>query len=288
MHFGRIGDVGEEIPVALIDDHLYDLRPITADIDGAFLSDDPVGAVDAHRDELAEVTDAATRRFGAPIARPGAVYCIGMNYAAHAREGGSEPPTEIIVFLKPSNTVVGPDDDVSLPPGADAVDWEAELAVVIGTRAWQLADADAGRAAIAGYTVANDLSERTWQLVRSGGQWSKGKGAPGFCPLGPWLVTADSVDAGDLRIYSSVNGEPRQDSRTSDMIFDAGRIVADLSEHLVLEPGDVILTGTPEGVALSGRFPYLKDGDIVEIGIERLGSQRQRFMSSTAGLESAR
>lgn len=288
MHFGRIGDVGEEIPVALIDNRLYDLRPITADIDGAFLANDPVGAVHAGRDELAEVTDAATRRFGAPIARPGAVYCIGMNYAAHAREGGSEPPTEIIVFLKPSNTVVGPDDDVSLPPGADAVDWEAELAVVIGTRAWQLADADAGRAAIAGYTVANDLSERTWQLVRSGGQWSKGKGAPGFCPLGPWLVTADSVDAGDLRIYSSVNGEPRQDSRTSDMIFDAGRIVADLSEHLVLEPGDVILTGTPEGVALSGRFPYLKDGDIVEIGIERLGSQRQRFMSSTAGLESAR
>ena len=131
-----------------------------------------------------EIPDAATRRIGAPVARPGAVYCIGLNYAAHAREGGSEPPKEIIVFLKPSNTVVGPDDDVSLPPRTDTVDWEAELAIVIGARAWRLADADAGRAAIAGYTVANDLSERTWQLARSGGQWSKGKGAPGFCPLG--------------------------------------------------------------------------------------------------------
>jgi 2-keto-4-pentenoate hydratase/2-oxohepta-3-ene-1,7-dioic acid hydratase in catechol pathway len=280
MHFGRIGAAGEEIPVALIDDHLYDLRPLTADIDGAFLANDPVGAVTARRGELEEIPDAANRRLGAPVARPGAVYCIGLNYAAHAAEGGSEPPKEIIVFLKPSNTVVGPDDDVSLPPRTDTVDWEAELAVVIGARAWQLADADAGRAAIAGYTVANDLSERTWQLARSGGQWSKGKGAPGFCPLGPWLVTADSVDVGDLRIYSTVNGESRQDSRTADMIFDVGRIVADLSEHTVLEPGDVILTGTPEGVAVSGRFPYLKDGDVVEIGIERLGTQRQRFVAS--------
>ena len=277
MHFGRIGAVGEEIPVALIDDRLYDLSPLTADIDGAFLAGDPVSDVTARLHELSEIPDAATRRIGAPVARPGAVYCIGLNYAAHAREGGSEPPKEIIVFLKPSNTVVGPNDDVSLPPRTETVDWEAELAVVIGTRAWQLPDAEAGRAAIAGYTVANDLSERTWQLHRSGGQWSKGKGAPGFCPLGPWLVTADSVDAADLRIYSTVNGDPRQDSRTSDMIFDPGRIVADLSEHTVLEPGDVILTGTPEGVAVSGRFPYLADGDVVEIGSERLGVQRQRY-----------
>jgi len=280
MHFGRIGDVGEEIPVALIDDRVYDLTPITRDIDGTFLAGDPVADVTARLGELKEIPDAASRRIGAPVARPGAVYCIGMNYAAHAREGGSEPPEEIIVFLKPSNTVVGPDDDVLLPRHTDTVDWEAELAVVIGTRAWQLADADAGRAAVAGYTVANDLSERTWQLKRSGGQWSKGKGAPGFCPLGPWLVTADSVDATDLRISSTVNGETRQDSRTSDMIFDVGRIVADLSQHIVLEPGDVILTGTPEGVALSGRFPYLKDGDIVEVAVERLGSQRQRYASS--------
>ena len=280
MHFGRIGDVGEEIPVALIDDRWYDLTPITRDIDGPFLAGDPVADVTARLGELAEIPEAASRRIGAPVARPGAVYCIGMNYAAHAREGGSEPPEEIIVFLKPSNTVVGPDDDVLLPRHTDTVDWEAELAVVIGAHSWQLTDADAGRGAVAGYTVANDLSERTWQLKRSGGQWSKGKGAPGFCPLGPWLVTADSVDATDLRISSTVNGETRQDSRTSDMIFDVGRIVADLSQHIVLEPGDVILTGTPEGVALSGRFPYLKDGDIVEVAVERLGSQRQRYASS--------
>ncbi|WP_137844811.1 fumarylacetoacetate hydrolase family protein [Microbacterium sp. 2FI] len=280
MHFGRIGDVGDEIPVALIDARVYDLTPLTADIDGAFLAGDPVAEVSARLGELKEIPDAAARRIGAPVARPGAVYCIGLNYVAHAKEGGNEPPEEIIVFMKPSNTVVGPDDDVALPPRTDTVDWEAELAIVIGARTWQLPDADAGRAAIAGYTVANDLSERTWQLARSGGQWSKGKGAPGFCPLGPWLVTADSVDASDLRIWSTVNGEPRQDSRTSDMIFDVGQIVADLSEHTVLEPGDVILTGTPEGVAVSGRFPYVKDGDVVEVGIEHLGVQRQRFAST--------
>lgn len=281
MHFGRIGDPGAEIPVAQIDDRLFDLRSVTADIDGAFLASDPVAVVTAALGSLPEL-DGAAQRIGSPVARPGTVYCIGLNYAAHAREGGSEPPKEIIVFLKPSNTVVGPFDEVPLPPVSDAVDWEAELAVVIGAHAWQLPDAAAGRAAIAGYTVANDVSERTWQLKRSGGQWSKGKGFPAFCPLGPWLVTADSVDAGDLRIYSTVNGEPRQDSRTSDMIFDVGQIVADLSAHTVLEPGDVILTGTPEGVAVSGRFPYLTNDDIVEVGIEQLGVQRQRFVASTS------
>lgn len=280
MHFGRIGDPGEEIPVALIDGRLYDLRPLTADIDGAFLAGDPVGAVTARLGDLEEIADAAGRRIGAPVARPGAVYCIGLNYAAHAREGGNEPPKEIVVFLKPSHTVVGPDDDVSLPPRTDTVDWEAELAVVIGKRAWQLSDPAQAREHIAGFAVANDLSERTWQLQRSGGQWSKGKGAPGFCPLGPWLVSADSVDPRDLRVQSFVNGEPRQDSRTSDMIFDVDRIVADLSEHTVLEPGDVILTGTPEGVAVSGRFPYLGAGDVVDIVIEQLGAQRQRFVAA--------
>jgi 2,4-didehydro-3-deoxy-L-rhamnonate hydrolase len=275
MHFGRIGAPGEEIPVASIDGRLLDLRPITPDIDGAFLSNDPVGAVLHNVALLPELSEPEGQRVGAPIARPGAVYCIGLNYAAHAREGGNEPPKEIVVFLKPPHTVVGPDDAVSLPPRTTTVDWEAELAIVIGKRAWQLPDKSVARDHIAGYTVANDLSERTWQLERSGGQWSKGKGAPGFCPLGPWLITADSVDPRDLRVQSFVNGEARQDSRTSDMIFDVEAIVADLSEHTVLEPGDVILTGTPEGVAVSGRFPYLNAGDIVEIAIEHLGRQRQ-------------
>ncbi|GAA1963969.1 fumarylacetoacetate hydrolase family protein [Microbacterium deminutum] len=282
MRFGRIGALGAELPVVAHDGRVYDLRGITPDIDGAFLAADPVGTVTARLADLPEVPDADTLRIGAPIARPGAVYCIGMNYAAHAREGGQEPPERIVVFLKPSNTVVGPYDDFVLPIGAHKADWEAELAVVIGTRAWRVADAEAGLTHVAGYTVANDLSERAWQMELSGGQWSKGKGGPGFCPLGPWLVTADSVDADDLRVRSFVNDEPRQDSRTSDMIFDVGRIVADLSQFTVLDPGDVILTGTPEGVAFSGRFPYLSAGDIVEIEIEHLGRQRQFVAAEVA------
>lgn len=278
MRFARIGEPGSEIPVAQIDGRLLDLRPLTADIDGAFLSGDPVAAVEAAAGRLPEITDVDGIRFGAPVARPGAVYCIGMNYAAHAREGGSEPPTDLVVFLKPSHTVVGPDDAVPLPAGTSKVDWEAELAIVIGTAAWQLSGPEEALAHIAGYAVANDLSERTWQLEISGGQWSKGKGAPGFCPLGPWLVT--DADPSDLAIQSFVNGEPRQDSRTSDMIFDVATIVARLSTHTLLEPGDVILTGTPEGVALSGRFPYLADGDTVEIAIEGLGRQRQRAVAA--------
>lgn len=275
MQFRRLGPVGSEIPTVEVDGVVYDLRPITHDIDGAFLSNDPVGSVTKALSSLPTLEGAADLRIGSPIARPSAIYCIGMNYAAHAREGGQEPPERIVVFMKPSHTVVGPDDDFPLPTGAEKADWEAELAVVIGTRAWRVSDPEAGLAHIAGYAVANDLSERAWQLELSGGQWSKGKGGPGFCPLGPWLVTSDSVDVGDLRVQSFVNGEPRQDSRTSDMIFDVGRIVADLSQFTVLEPGDVILTGTPEGVAFSGRFPYLAEGDVVEIAIEQLGRQRQ-------------
>jgi len=278
MRFARIGDPGQEIPVVLVGDRLLDLRPLTSDIDGAFLAADPVGAVERAIATLPVIAPQDGTRFGAPIARPGAVYCIGMNYAAHAREGGSEPPTDIVVFLKPPHTVVGPDDTILLPPGTEKVDWEAELAIVIGKPAWQLTGPDAALDHVAGYTVANDLSERQWQLETSGGQWSKGKGAPGFCPLGPWLVT--DADPSDLPIRSFVNGDVRQDSRTSDMIFDAADIVARLSAHTLLEPGDVILTGTPEGVALSGRFPYLADDDVVEIAIEGLGRQRQRVAAA--------
>ncbi len=278
MHLARIGAAGEEIPVARIGGRLVDLRPITDDVDARFLASDPVALVEANLAALPDFDFATGDRLGAPIAKPETIYCIGMNYAAHAREGGSEPPENIIVFLKPPHTLVGAYDDVEVPAGSETTDWEAELAIVIGTRAWRLADRDAARGHIAGFTVANDLSERHWQLEISGGQWSKGKGAPGFCPLGPWLITTDDVDPGDLRIQSWVNGEPRQDSRTSDMIFDVDEIVYQLSQYTVLQPGDVILTGTPEGVALSRRFPYIAAGDVVEIAIEGLGRQRQAFV----------
>jgi 2,4-didehydro-3-deoxy-L-rhamnonate hydrolase len=282
MRFARLGDAGTEIPVVVDGDRSLDLRGITADIDGGFLGGDGVARARAAlaAGELPELPDASALRVGAPIARPSAVYCIGMNYAAHAAESGSEPPSRLVMFMKAPNTVIGPFDDVEIPPGSVKTDWEVELGIVIGRRANRLASPGESDSHIAGYVVANDLSERDWQLAQSGGQWSKGKSAPGFCPTGPWLVTGDEVDAGDLRLTSSVNGEPRQDSRTSDLIFGIETIVFELSRVLALEPGDVVLTGTPEGVALSGRFPYLSAGDVVELEVEGLGRQRQRFVAS--------
>lgn len=282
MRFARLGAVGAEIPVLLDGDRTYDLRPVANDVDGAFLAS---GGIDRARAALAagtldEVADAASLRIGAPIPRPSAVYCIGMNYAAHAAESGSAPPEHLVMFMKAPNTVAGPYDDVAIPRGSSKTDWEVELGVVIGRRASYLASPAEARAHVAGYVMANDLSERDWQLAVSGGQWSKGKSAPGFCPTGPWLVTDDEIDADDVRLTSFVNDEPRQDSRTSDLIFGIDRIVHELSQVLVLEPGDLILTGTPEGVALSGRFPYLAPGDLVELEIEGLGRQRQLVVST--------
>lgn len=281
MKFARLGPAGAECPVVMDGDRCYDLRAVTADIDGSFLSSN--GVLRAERaladGDLPELKDAASLRAGAPIARPSAVICIGMNYAAHAAESGSGPPQIPIVFLKTPNTVVGPRDPVALPRGSQRTDWEVELGVVVKKRAAYLQSPVESLAHVAGFVVANDLSERDYQLTVSGGQWSKGKCAPGFCPTGPWLVTTDEVDHGSLRLRSWVNGEPRQDSTTEDMIFDVGFLIFHLSQYLTLEPGDLVLTGTPEGVALSGRFPYLRAGDVVELAIDGLGSQRQEMVA---------
>jgi 2,4-didehydro-3-deoxy-L-rhamnonate hydrolase len=285
MKFARLGAIGEEVPVVLHDDRYLDLRPLTSDVDGRFLANDPVGRTAAAiaAQHLPELADAGELRIGAPIARPSAVICIGQNYAAHARESGAEPPTVPIVFLKTPNTVVGPNDTVTIPRGSEKTDWEVELGVVIGRRTAYLDSLDEVDAHIAGYVVANDVSERTFQLEESGGQWSKGKIAPGFNPTGPWLVTPDEVDPRELGLRSAVNGEARQDSSTRDMIFDVRAIVHHLSQYATLEPGDLILTGTPQGVALSGRFPYLRAGDVVEVEIDGLGAQRQEFVAWEAG-----
>lgn len=273
MRFARLGPIGEEIPVVMHDDRAFDIRSIAADVGAELFGklDEVSGALAAG--SLPEV-DAAGLRVGAPIERPGAVVCIGMNYAAHAAESGSEPPKQPVIFFKHPNTVVGPNDDVPLPDHAKKLDWEVELALVISKPVWMLNSPEEGRAAVAGVTVADDLSERTWQIEISGGQWSKGKATPGSTPLGPTLVTPDEVDVDALRLASSVNGEPRQSSSTSDLIFDVGTIVYELSQFMQLDAGDLVLTGTPEGVALSGRFPYLVDGDVIEMGIEGVGSQR--------------
>jgi 2-keto-4-pentenoate hydratase/2-oxohepta-3-ene-1,7-dioic acid hydratase in catechol pathway len=259
----------------------FELTGISRDIDGDFFASDGIART-VHavaRGEL-PVANLESERIGAPIARPGAVICIGQNYAAHAAESGAEPPTEPIIFFKHPNTVVGPYDDVIMPPAATQVDWEVELGVVIGKRARRLASRDAALDHIAGYVVCNDVSEREFQLARSGGQWSKGKSFETFNPVGPVFVAAADLNPGNLRIWSTVNGERRQDSTTRDMIFDVAEIVRQLSHCMVLDPGDLIETGTPEGVALSGRFPYLRDGDVMELGIDGLGVQRQAVRSA--------
>ncbi|WP_425956700.1 fumarylacetoacetate hydrolase family protein [Xylanimonas sp. McL0601] len=280
MRFARFGAPGAERPALVHEGTTYDLSPITWEIDGAFLAGDgPARAAAAlAAGELPEL-DTAGLRVGAPIARPGAVICIGQNYAAHAAESGATPPEAPIIFLKTPNTVVGPQEDVTIPRGSVKTDWEVELGVVIGKRAGYLDSPADSLGHVAGFLLANDVSERTFQLEESGGQWSKGKCAPGFNPTGPWLVTPDEVDHRALRLRSWVNGEPRQDSSTADMIFSVEHLVHHLSQYLTLEPGDLILTGTPEGVALSGRFPYLSPGDVVEVEIDGLGRQRQQFVA---------
>jgi 2,4-diketo-3-deoxy-L-fuconate hydrolase len=276
MRFARVGEAGTETPAVVADDILYDLSGLTADIDGAFFAG---GGIARAREALAagvlSPLEGPPPRIGAPIARPSAILCVGMNYAAHAAESGSQPPENLVMFQKTPNTIAGPHDDVAIPRGSEKTDWEVELGVVIGSRALYLESPAAASAHIAGFVLANDLSERAWQLEISGGQWGKGKSAPGFTPTGPWLVTPDEVDPSDLRLRSRVNGEPRQDSRTADLIFDVPYIIWHLSQFMALEAGDLILTGTPQGVALSGRFPYLRAGDVVELEIDGLGSQRQ-------------
>lgn len=277
MRLARLGPVGAEQPVLFDDDVTFDLSGVVPDLVGDYLSKASLDRIrEAAIAGLPQV-DSKGLRFGSPIGRPGTVYCIGQNYAAHAAESGSPPPDIPIMFLKPSNTVVGPFDTVDIPRRAEKTDWEVELGVVIGARASYLESPAEAAEVISGYVLADDLSERTWQRDESGGQWSKGKSAAGFLPLGPWLVTADEIDPQHLGLRSWVNGEPRQDSNTKDMVFSVVELVHHLSQYLVLEPGDLILTGTPEGVAMSGRFPYLKAGDVVEIEVDGLGRQRTEF-----------
>jgi 2-keto-4-pentenoate hydratase/2-oxohepta-3-ene-1,7-dioic acid hydratase in catechol pathway len=261
------------------EDHAYDVAPIADRIDGTFLAGDGIARV---RDALArgalERVDIAGQRVGTPIERPGIVACIGLNYTDHAAETGAAVPTEPVVFLKASNTVVGPDDDVLVPRGSTKTDYEVELAVIIGRTARYLDSPADARKCIAGYAVSHDVSEREFQLER-GGQWTKGKSCETFNPLGPWLVTADEVpDPQNLGLRLRVNGDLRQDGTTKDMIFDVGHVVWYLSQFMVLEPGDVVNTGTPAGVAL-GRpdSPYLQAGDVVELEIDGLGRQQQTF-----------
>ncbi|MFD3993013.1 fumarylacetoacetate hydrolase family protein [Streptomyces sp. NPDC058548] len=283
MKLMRIGMPGDETPAVLDEDGTtFDLSTLTTDIDGPFLAS---GGIDRVRRALARGElprlDVTGRRTGAPVARPGKVVCVGLNYRDHAEETGAPVPERPVVFMKDPSTVVGPYDDVLIPRGSVKTDWEVELAVVIGREARYLASPADAPGHIAGYAVSHDVSERQFQLEFSA-QWDLGKSCETFNPLGPWLVTPD--EAGDpqtLGLRLAVKGEVRQNGHTKNMIFDVAYLVWYLSQYMVLRPGDVINTGTPAGVALGlPGTPYLRAGDTVELTIDGLGTQRQTFINA--------
>jgi 2-keto-4-pentenoate hydratase/2-oxohepta-3-ene-1,7-dioic acid hydratase in catechol pathway len=272
MRLARHGNPGQERPIISGSDGLWrDLRPITEDVTGKFLAGDVIGIDLASLPVVPQL-----QRFGPPVADPGKIVCIGLNYRDHARETGAEPPAEPIIFLKTPDTMIGPDDDVLIPRGSTKTDWEVELAVVIGKPARYLDSPNEAAACIAGYAISNDVSERAFQLER-GGQWDKGKNCETFNPFGPWLLIANEVpDPQNLAMRLRVNGVARQDGNTADMIFGVRHLVWYLSQFMVLRPGDVINTGTPHGVAMGlPDKPYLRKGDVVELEIDGLGRQRQ-------------
>jgi 2,4-diketo-3-deoxy-L-fuconate hydrolase len=286
MYLMRIGQPGAEKPVARIDDETYvDVSDVVPDFNEAFFGTGPaeleaLATLVAGRVEAGQTHRFAGERIGAPIARPHQILCIGLNYSDHAAETGQPVPAEPILFTKSPNTLIGPNDDVRIPRGSTKTDWEIELGIVIGSRASYLEDEDQARAAIAGYVVVNDVSERAFQIERSG-QWSKGKSAETFNPAGPWLVTPDEIpDVLDLGLRLTVNGQPRQNGSTKTMIFNPYFIVQYLSQFMVLEPGDLINTGTPPGVGLGMKPPvWLQPGDVIELSIDGLGTQRQTVLA---------
>lgn len=277
MEFMRIGARNAEAPVLRDGDKHYDISSVITDIDPAFWADGPARVAAALAAGTLPEVAVEGQRIGAPITRPSAVICIGQNYVEHAAESGDPAPEQPIIFFKTPNTITGPYDEIGIPPRAQKFDWEVELGIVMGKPVSYLSSKEEALDAIGGYLVANDLSERDYQATHSGGQWSKGKCVKDSMPLGPVIVTADSIDPHDLHLASWVNGEPRQGSSTSDMIFPVEDIVWRLSQYMQLEAGDIISTGTPKGVALSGKFPYLKAGDVSEVEIAGLGRQRQQF-----------
>ena len=274
MKLLRVGPVGQEKPACLdVTGVIRDLTGVTADFEGEGVSLDALEALKGV-DLSALPAVEGNPRIGAAVARVETFYAIGLNYAQHAAEAGMEPPKEPILFNKSASCLAGPNDALTLPKGYEKSDWEVELGVVIGKRAQDVSVEEA-LSYVAGYCVINDVSERAYQIER-GGQWTKGKSAHGFGPVGPYLVTADEVpDPQALGLRLSLNGEMVQNNFTSDMIFSVAEIIAHMSEFMALVPGDVIATGTPEGVGM-GMKPqrFLRVGDVMELEIDGLGRQR--------------
>lgn len=283
MKLLRIGAPGTEKPAALVDDGKYvDLSDVVSDFDEQFFGSGGlarIAPIVAERAAADVVHTLDGQRVGAPIARPHQIICVGLNYADHAAESGQAVPDEPILFTKSPNTLIGPDDDVRIPRGSTKPDWEVELGIVIGKRTSYLDSVEDARDHIAGYVLVNDVSERAFQMER-GGQWLKGKSSETFNPAGPWLATQDEIDdVLALDMWLDVNGVRRQTGSTSTMIFDPHFIVHYISQFMVLEPGDLINTGTPPGVGLGFKPPiWLQEGDVMTLGITGLGAQRQNVI----------
>jgi len=282
MKLLRLGALGAEKPALLADDGtLRDLSGIVPDIAGETLDDEALNRI--RTIDPASLPVVSADRVGACVGNVGKFICIGLNYADHAKETGKEPPPEPILFMKATTAVVGPNDDVEIPRTSAKTDWEVELGVVIGKRAKYVTEADA-LSYVAGYCVVNDVSERAFQSER-GGQWTKGKSHDTFGPIGPWLVTRDEVaDPQNLALWLDVDGQRRQTGNTSTMIFDVAHLVSYISQFMTLMPGDVIATGTPPGVGM-GIKPtpvFLQPGQVMTLGIEGLGEQRQTTITARA------
>lgn len=277
MKLVRYGEPGSERPGLIdTDGAVRDLSAHVGDIAGAALSPDGLARL-AKLDPRSLPLVPGSPRFGPCVAGVGKFICIGLNYSDHAAETGAKVPPEPIIFMKATSAIVGPDDDVVIPRGSEKTDWEVELGFVIGKTAKYVSEADA-LGHVAGYCVVNDVSERAFQTERSG-QWTKGKSCDTFGPIGPWLVTRDEVaDPQDLKMWLTVNGRTMQDGSTKTMVYGVAFLVSYLSRFMSLHPGDIVTTGTPPGVGMGLKPPrYLKAGDVVELGIEGLGRQRQTF-----------
>jgi len=279
----RHGQPGHEKPGIVIDGHRYDLSHFGEDFDEKFFASDGLARlaafVDVQRELLLPIPP--TERLGPPVARPSKIVCAGLNYTDHAQEMGLGLPTEPVIFLKAPSALSGPNDDIILPKDSVKTDWEVELAVVIRKRASYVAEADA-LSYVAGYALLNDVSERAYQLER-GGTWDKGKGCDTFAPLGPWLATPDELlNPARLKLWLSVNGEQVQQGNTANLIFQVPYLISYISQFMTLLPGDIVSTGTPAGVGSGLKPPrYLASGDVVELGIDGLGSARQTVRAFT-------
>lgn len=281
MKLIRYGNIGTEKTGVVIDGKRYDTSAFGEDYKEAFFENDGINRlrafVEKNQNNLPLVSDEV--RLSSPVARPSKIVCIGLNYAKHAKETNAPIPKEPILFFKSTTALVGPNDDIMIPKNSVKTDWEVELAFVIGKKASYVSEEEA-LDYVAGYCLHNDVSEREFQIER-GGQWAKGKGCDTFAPIGPWLVTQDEIaDVNNLRLWLKVNGKMMQDGNTDDLVFNVPHLVSYLSQFMTLLPGDIISTGTPNGVGLGFNPPiYLRPGDVVELGIDGLGSSKQQVVA---------